>query len=226
MLYRPHDPARRRLMLGALPLVLAGCTPDSTLGMLHDSFTATLGGSDAYARTRQQVDDLAFAQLGVRIGRGGRSIMVLNEVRGDDLYWISANRILLVTRKGRIVRSVGLTSDLLGTRLFGQDLLDAYDYEHPQIDGLETSRSVDTAAAHGESVRARFRVEGSETITILDRPFETLRVREEARYGANRWKATNLHWLSKRSALIWQSRQFITDGSPAIEIQVLKRPPA
>ena len=216
---------RRRLLLGALPLALTACTQDSTLGMLRDSFTATMGSDDAYPRTRQQVDDLAFAQLGVRIGRGSRGIMVLNEVIGDDLYWISSNRILLVTRKGRIVRTVGFPSDLLGTRAFGQDLLDAYDYEHPQIDGLETSRSVDTETAHGETVRARFRVEGSETITILDRQFETLRVIEEARYGANRWKATNLHWLSKRSALIWQSRQFITDGSPVVELQVLKRPP-
>lgn len=222
---RPFDFDRRRLLLGALPFALAGCAQDSTLGMLRDSFAATVGGDEAYPRTRQQVDDLAYAQLGVRIGRGGRGIMVLNEIRGDDLYWISANRILLVTRKGRIVRTVGFPSDLLGTRLFGQDLLDAYDFEHPQIDGLETSRSIDTAAAHGETVRARFRVDGSETLTILDRPFETLRVLEEAHYGANRWKATNLYWLSKRSALIWQSRQFVVDGSPAIELQLLKRPP-
>lgn len=221
----PHSGVTRRaLLLGSGSMLLAGCDQTPTLSLVKDSFSVAFPNASDYPRTREQVDALPYAQLGVRIGSGGRGIMVLSEKRDDDLYWMSANRLLLVMRKGRIVRSVGLPTDLLSTRLDGRDLLDYYDPEKPEIDGLETSMSVDVGNSYGAKIRSRYRVEGSETIRVLGESYDTLRVSEQLSCDSWSWRATNLHWLSKRSAMIWRSRQVFGKAQPAIEFEMLKRP--
>ena len=215
---------RRRLLLGSASVLLAGCDSTPSLSLVKDSFSVAFPDSSAYPRSREQVDAQPYAQLGVRIGGGARGIMVLSEKRADELYWISANRVLLVTRKGRIVRTVGLPTDVLGTRIETRDLLDYYDPEHPQIDGLETALSIDVGNAYGAKILSRYHVEGSETITVLGESYDTLRVREQLSCDSWSWRATSMHWLSKRSAMMWRSRQSLAKGLPPIEFETLKRP--
>lgn len=215
---------RRKLLLGAGTLLAGGCAQTPSLSLVRDSFSAAFPDSSAYPRTREQVDGLPYAQLGVRVGSGGRGIMVLNQQVERDLYWVSANRMLLVTRGGRVVRSVGLPTDLLSARAQGPDLLELYQPERPAIDGLETTQSIDTGTTYGVILKSRYQVEGSETIQILGQSYDTLRVREDVRSDLWRWSASNTHWLSKRSPLIWRSRQHLMPGQPALELELLKRP--
>ena len=215
---------RRNLLLGTGSLLATACSQTPSLSLVKDSFSVAFPNSSDYPRTREQVEALPYAQLAVRIGSGSHGIMVLNKKSGDDLYWLSANRVLLVTRKGRLVRTVGLPVDLLGARVRDRDLLDHYNPDKPEIDGFETTVTVDIGTSYGAILKSRYRVEGSETIQILGETYDTLRVREEIDCESWSWRANNIHWLSKRSPMIWRSRQNLFKGQPPIELEILKRP--
>lgn len=216
--------SRRELLLAAASVPLAACSQTPTLELVRDTMAVTLGTGDGYPRTRQQVEDTPYAQLGVRIGRGSRGIMVLSQQQGDELQWLSANRIMLSVIHSRIVKTVGLPTDLTGSQSFGPDLLQQYDHTRPDRPLERLRRSVDAGTRFGISVTSDFTIEGTETITILDQTVETMRVREDFQSSDRQWRQTNRYWLSLRSALAWRSVQHVTPGQPPIELEVLKRP--
>jgi hypothetical protein len=215
---------RRSFLTVAGAGLVVGCTDTSSLQLVKDSFSLVGPTGSAYPRTRQQVDELAYAQMGVRVGNGARGIMVLAEVQGDELQWISANRIMLKTRRGRIMRSVGLPEDLSDCRLFGPDLLDQYHFDKPNAPLETLRRNIDVGSKFGISILSKFTVEGSETVTILDQKFDTIRVREDQQSDGAKWQHPNRYWLSLRSPLAWRSIQYISPSMAPIEMEMLKRP--
>jgi hypothetical protein len=215
---------RRKLLVAAGAAVATGCSQTPTLQLVKDSFSLVGPSGSAYPRTREQVDATPYAQLGVRIGNGARGIMVLAEKNGDDLQWLSANRIMLVTRRGRIVRTVGLPTDLSGCALYGPDLLAQYNFEAPAAPSGVLRRSIDIGSAFGIPVQSKFTVEGEETITILDQKIDTVRIREDLDSSDRKWRKPNRYWLSKRSALVWRSLQYVSPDDAPIELELLKRP--
>ncbi|WP_428313212.1 YjbF family lipoprotein [Hydrocarboniphaga sp.] len=215
---------RRKLLAAAAAAVASGCSQTPTLQLVKDSFSLVGPQGSAYPRTREQVDALPYAQLGVRIGSGARGIMVLAEKNGDDLQWLSANRIMLLTRRGRIVRTVGLPTDLSGCALYGPDLLEQYNFEAPAAPASVLRRSIDIGSAFGIPVQSKFTIEGEETITILDQKIDSLRIREDLDSSDRKWRKPNRYWLSKRSALIWRSLQYVTPNDAPLELEILKRP--
>lgn len=226
----PSSPApnalRRSLVLGGIGLLTSACSPTSTMGMLRDTLASALSDNAAYPRTRAQVEALPYAQLGIRIGTSERGILVLAQVQNGTLHWYSADRAMIVTRGQRILKSVGLSQDLLGTQLLTADLQDLYEADPSAIDGVQTRRSIDTGVARGQHIQASYTVEGEERITILDESFDTVRVRETFRFPVTGKAAINHHWMSRRSPLIWRSRQWLNEALPPVEIEVLKRPPS
>ena len=105
-------------------------------------------------------------------------------------------------------------------------MLDVYTPESPRLDGLQLTLSVESSSTiEGlRNVYSRFTVEGPETIDILGTPTETLRVRENMSCKTWDWDVSNYYWLSRRSPLIWRSRQYLLPGLPMVETELLKRP--
>ncbi|MDB5968947.1 MAG: hypothetical protein JWQ90_1397 [Hydrocarboniphaga sp.] len=215
---------RRSFLVAAGTAAVAGCSQTPSLQLVKDSFSLVGPSGSAYPRSRAQVEAAPYAQLGVRIGNGSRGIMVLAEKSGDDLQWLSANRIMLVTRHGRIVKTVGLPTDLSGCVLFGPDLLEQYNFAAPAAPSGMLRRSIDIGAAFGIPVQSKFTVEGDESISILDQSFDTLRIREDMESSDRKWRHPNRYWLSKRSPMAWRSLQHISPDMAPIELEVLKRP--
>ncbi len=220
----PPRVSRRVLLLAAGAACLSGCGPQSSLGLIRDTTALAFKSRKDYPRSRQQVEALPYAQLGLRIGNGAPGILVLGDRTESDLQWVSANRIMVATRDGRIVRTVGLAVDLLQVRQQSPDLLKQYNFETQQLRGSESAASIDFGTHYSVPMVTRFAVEGSETIDILGERIDVLRVSEKIECDSLRWKATNTYWLSKRSALVWRSRQHIVPGQPPLEFEILKRP--
>jgi len=225
MKFSLSSPLTRRSFLATGGAGLAvGCSQTPSLQLVKESFSLLAPSDSTYPRTRQQIDAATYAQLGVRIGNGTRGIMVLAEKKGEDLQWLSANRIMLLTRRGRIVKTVGLPTDLSGCELFGADLLEHYDFAAPAVPSGILRRRIDIGSAFGIPVQSRFTLEGDETITIVDQRIETVRVREDLDSPDRKWRHPNRYWLSKRSAMAWRSLQYISPDMAPIEMEVLKRP--
>lgn len=221
------DLHRRNVLAAGAGLFLAGCTNMGSLKLASDTLGLVgKGKNQGYSRSLEEIIALPYAQLGVARGEGPRGIMVLAEVLGEELSWVSGDRLQIVTLHNRIVRTTGFRSDFGGTRLEGQDLWDLYDPARSAGAASVLERLVHVEPGREPPVRmlSRFEVEGEERIEILGFPLDTVRVREDIDVPQWRWTAVNRWWLDPGTRLAWRSQQHLTPDQPPLWLEMLKRP--
>jgi hypothetical protein len=214
-------------ILGGAGLLLAGCSSMSGPNLARETLALVGQGRGAdYPRTRAEIDALPYAQLGFAQGEGPRAVFVLAHAQGEELSWVSANRVQIVTVRNRIVRTTGLRSDLGRTEIGHADLWDLYSPDQGRVREGELHWRVQFEPGREAPVamRSRFVVEGEESLDILGERIDTLRVREDVDVAQWRWQASNRWWLSRQSALAWRSVQHLVPDQPPLVLEVLKRP--
>jgi hypothetical protein len=164
---------------------------------------------------------MPYAALWARIGKGPRSMLVLAEKDGEELRWLSADKAMLVTRRGRIIRTAGLTGDLSGTRFPSGDVVGRIPAD---MSGVPLERLIDLQSQfrYGTPVVSVFVVEEPETIEILDRRYDTVRVIESCRCAQLDWTFSNTWWIDRQTGFVWKSLQWVTPDMPVFEVAVLK----
>ncbi len=169
---------------------------------------------------REQVDALPYATLQARIGKGPRSLLVLAEKDGAELRWLSADKAMLVTRHGRIVKTAGLDNDLSGTSLLQDELLG----RPAALAGGTLTRQIDLQSQfrYGTLVTSTFAVVEQETIEILGRTHATVRLVESGVSPQLDWRFTNTWWVDAETGFVWKSLQAVTPEMPVFELAVLK----
>lgn len=222
------DALRRHIVLAGTGLALVGCTNMGSVGLMSDTLALVgKGKGEGYPRTRDEVIALPYAQLGLARGEEGpRGILVLADVLGDELVWISGNRVHIVTLRGRVVRTTGLHSDFAGTSFRGEDLWDLTDPARAALSATELERIVriEPGQAHPVRMSSLFALDGEERIEILGQAIDTVRYREEIDVPEWRWKAVNRWWLDPQTRMVWRSVQHLTPDQPPLLLEVLKRP--
>lgn len=176
--------------------------------------------------SREQIAALPYASLGVQVGSSPKAVVVLAKYDGEDLQWVSSDRVVLVTRKGRLIRTVGLAQDLTGVQFQAGDVLSNWGV-HPLAGAVARyARRIDVMPgdAFNVLVECELAVGTPEEITILGRPRMTRRLREQMRVPLWDWTAENLFWVDPDSGYVWRSRQVYSPRVPPIAMEVLKRP--
>lgn len=212
---------RRRFLEALAFLPIAACTTSPVLtSVFRNARLAAVGFPDTPI-TREQVEALPYASLLARIGKGPRSLLVLAEQNGEELRWLSADKAMLVTRRGRIVRTAGLTHDLSGTRLPHGDALGR---TATALSGASLERFIDLQSQfrYGTPMVSTFAVAGPESIEILGRSYNTVRVVESCRCTQLNWTFTNTWWIDAKTGFVWKSLQWVTQDMPMFELTVLK----
>ena len=148
-------------------------------------------------------------------------MLVLGRYDGPDRHWISADRAVVVTRNGRVIRTFGIGPDMRDTRELDADPIATGIYDF----GSPARRSVDagTPLKFGIAVHSTFEVVGRRSIAILDAPYDTVLVRELNRAPSLRWVFQNEFWLDFSTGYTWKSVQHFSPDAPPLEIEVYKR---
>ncbi|HEY3777685.1 MAG TPA: YjbF family lipoprotein [Rhizomicrobium sp.] len=223
-----HRPSRRAVLLaaGAAPL-LARCSsdPNSDTGQLTEllgqSFHVLSGDRSV---TLREVQDTPFASLGVRVGSGAQTMLVLAARTGASGVWTSASHIALEIASGRILRTAGLPQNLSGTTFSGSD---------PLARGLETLRQPAKVAraldfedrnTYGIAVESALAPAGLQDVDVLGTRIRCVHAVERCSAPALSWNFTNEYWAGAKSGLVWRSLQSINPDLPTVEI-TLFRPP-
>lgn len=216
------DRGRRRALATLIGVGLSGCSSSPLLSSATDALRLAVEGFPDVPITAKQVADLPYASVGVKIGNGPRSLLVLSQRQGDDLQWISADRVALVTRRGRLIQSAGLPQNLQHTKPVGNDPL--AEGVHRVAEGTAFMRLIDVMPGFTFSapLHSTFHPEAEETIEILGRRYATRRVREECVAPDLNWKFENLYWADLGSGFVWRSQQYLTPDTPEIRIEVFK----
>lgn len=220
----PVSLTRRGLLIAAGSLGLGGCASDSLslLGATLPRFGAS-ANRNGYPLTDAQIKAIPYASMGVRIGKSQGVVTILASVDGARQHWASADRVVLITEHGRLVKTIGLPRDLLTTRFTEFDPLSDAARGNRSTEA-NISRIIDLRPKDDFSVpiESRCAVMAEESLTILGETRRVLRVRERMVVRKWRWSTENLYWCDESTGRIWKSKQQFCPDVPAITLEVLR----
>ncbi|KAB0494591.1 YjbF family lipoprotein [Pseudomonas vancouverensis] len=212
----------RLATLSVASLLVSACNPLMTASM--DTLKAAFEGPEPLKLTRQQVDATPYYQITITAPTG-EAVMALVRQQGDVGFWMASTRQILMLEDGLAIRSVGFNDNLDGTRFEGASPFKTGLNRIP--DGLQTRRQVDFVDGYrmGVSVTSRFNKKGLETVHILDRDVELLRVDEDISMDGLGFSARNRYWVDPVDGFIMASEQYLTPELPLRIVQVRPNKP-
>ena len=211
------------LLAAMLALGVSACedtgsvsSADTDILSLGKVFLHAIGGIGSTASVpRDQAAAIPYASLGVRIGGSDQAMFVLASKSGDDLLWLGGPSLGVVTRHGRVVRTVGFASNLSGVHAaqgVKQDLTQpSVDY---QYDFGDQSR-------YGIPVKCTRQNLGPERIAIIGVPRVTTHIAEDCTASGMDWRFRNEFWVDP-SGFVWKTRQFVTPKLDSLAFEVLR----
>lgn len=163
--------------------------------------------------------------MAAKIGRGTRSLVVLGRVDGLNLHWVSADRTVLVTRRGRLVQTAGLPFNLRHTELLAADPL-SVGRPGASNKGEVFQRLVDLTPPdrYGVVITSTLEHLGPQQIEIAELRFQTEAYQESCQAQDFDWSFENMYWVGRGDGLIWKSTQHIHPDLPPVALELLKPP--
>ncbi|MCG8691605.1 MAG: YjbF family lipoprotein [Minwuiales bacterium] len=189
-----------------------------------DTFNFLAFGAEDPPLKRSEIAKLPYASMTAKIGRGAKILLVLAYAERDDRHWFAGGGEALITRHGRLVKTVGLPENFRQTLNRESDPLAGP--THDVKDGTHFVRDVDF---DGEDrfilpIESTFERVGPQLINILDVELETVLVRERNVAQTMNWSFENLYWVDAFDGYVWKSSQHVSRNFPPIEIEILKPP--
>lgn len=201
-----------------MAFLLSGCNP--LMQASYDTLKASIAGPRSLSLTQTQVDAVQYPQIKVSTS-SSEGVMALVRQRGDLQFWVASGKQVLLMRDGLIVRSVGLGSDLDGTRWDGESPFKRGLDKLP--DGFRSVRWIDIYAGQrvGIVVNSRFTREGTEVVEVLGKSYVLLRIDESIDAPEIDFHAVNRYWIRPYDGVVIRSEQHLTPQL-ALSIIVLR----
>ncbi|MEH2919981.1 YjbF family lipoprotein [Samsonia erythrinae] len=203
-----------------LSMLLAGCSQN--MNSLGKTFKLAFIGQDDTYVTAKQVADTPYASAYLKVGKAPQAFVVLAFAEQNQLKWIGADKNMVSTRHGRLVKTQGFGEDITYVDNLEQDPL-ALGLLKPSTPMTWQSR-VEWAQVFrgGYDIRSVFQARGKETIKILDTSRELLRFDERVTVLGLNESYTNHYWLDPNDGQVVQSQQYMGPGMALVTFTVLK----
>jgi hypothetical protein len=209
----------RVLVVCAFAGALAGCGSDSDFvtmgGLLWDNVSRI--GSEGPPVPRNQAAAVPYASIGIRYGSSPEAMLILATKSGSDSEWLAGTQFSIVTRDGRIIRTVGLPHNLTG---FQGPIADSgsdatpgsyhylYDFSERHVFG-----AIVECAQHDA---------GPERIEIIGGSHDTRHIVEECTAPQFGWQFQNDFWRDAATGYVWKTMQIIYPDDDPVTISVLR----
>ena len=139
----------------------------------YKSIKNAIFGFEDSSITRELVNNIPYASQTLKIGKGPKGLMILESINKDEMVWISADPIFLVTKNGRIIKTEGLENDLKGIiypRLSFEEIL-----EKTPTSSLTTYYSYDNPELYNLDLKIRYFVQAKEEVFILNTKYNLIK---------------------------------------------------
>ncbi|MCX8958814.1 YjbF family lipoprotein [Erwinia psidii] len=210
----------RYIPLLFLCLFLQACT--QTQKGLTDTVELALLGPDDVEVTSQQVENLPYASMYLRLNDGQRIFVVLGFDENGQQKWITRDRSVVVTQHGRVVKTLGLRDNLSGVTNMQQDPLS--DPLHIKEGATWTSTQSWTEAGKFRSATAVSHFTRAED-RVLDLAGKKIPCRvwlEQVSLPAIGKSWTNTFWFDTTTGQVRQSQQQLGGADFSLETIILK----
>lgn len=179
---KQRNPQTVILAVLGVSLALGACSSSSEEGSVGQAGAMVYGiverliDPDTVPRPPEKIErkmaaELPYASIGVKIDDNPQFLFLLaNQNEGNELYTLGY-QVSIVLRGGRVVRTKGLSRDVLGARWDGEDIVKSAVHSGGPVQGVRwfdsNERGIKTLEA-----RCVAQAVGDETITILETPIE------------------------------------------------------
>lgn len=217
-----------RIVPALAVLVAGGCssagTGNTNYAQFYQIAKQSLSASFGKIRiTRDQAAAIPYASLGYTLDGGNQALLVLATDTNGELLWTSPSHVVVVTRDGRITRTLGLPHDLSALTTLGGP---APSPATAARQSFTSSRQEDfpDLGLYSVAISCRARLIGRQKITILGQAINTNRVEENCQSRNPEWSFTDSFWIDPDSGLVWRSIQHIHPKAGTIEIEIFRPP--
>lgn len=227
---------KKLLSLLTISIVLVNTIACSQrISALNDTLKLAFIGDKDTQLSEQQVNNIPYASIYARIDDIPQAFIVLALAEPKftltlpptpaitELKWLSADKAMLVTINGRLVRTSNLlTGDLIAVESNEPDpiLLGLHLDSTPKT----WTRTIDWQPGYhfGYRVNSHFSFIAKENILINDTPTQALHYLESVSVDNLNIQYQNEFWLIPETGHVIKSRQKIAPNQPFIEITLLK----
>ena len=189
----------------------------------YDSISKAVFGYKDEFITKDLVENIPFASMKLKIGKGPAGLLILESQNKSKLTWVSADNVYFIVEDGRIIRSAGLFNnltdyrssiysfkELLEKRISGKEFVAYYSYDEPKLIEMKTKVFVEVYEA--------------EKVSLLGQEKNLILVKETVKNSYLGWKVENKYWLDPSDAFVWKSSQKISPKMPVIIYEITKKP--
>jgi len=214
-----------RLLALSFLALLAGCTPGQQ-GMIDTANSAVWGLNDVTV-TNEKVESIPFSTMYLRLDNGQRVFSGLGYIEQGNSKWLSQDNSILVTRQGRLLKTVKLYGSNLSEviSVTPDPLLDAQHLTQGQT-WSRTIRWTEGDQLRSAALTSRFtRAEKEQVLTIAGEAIPCQVWYEEVQSDAPDRQWQNTFWIDARNGMVRQSHQMLGAGIYPVEMTMLKPAP-
>ncbi len=171
--------------------------------------------------TPELIENIPYASLTLKIGRGAPGLLILESVDGNKQTWVSADGVYLVLEKGRIIKTAGLFNNLVNFKTAKKDFADLMDSK--SFETLINYYSYDVPELNDLRVVAKRQFIQMEQVKLLSFEKSLHLIDENISNDFIGWKRQNKFWIDDEN-FIWKSEQFISPKLPKFQIEITKKP--
>ena len=173
--------------------------------------------------TRELVEQIPYASATLKIGKGSTGLVILESVENKRYTWVSADKIYVVVKDGRIVRSLGLFNNLTSYKSPKQTFKQLIEENNPVLDYF-TYYSYDQPLLLNLKAQVHISNRGLQSVSIFGVKRNLYLIEEDISNGYIGWKVKNKFWVDPKDFFVWKSVQHISPKLPEFLFIVTKRP--
>jgi hypothetical protein len=201
-------------------LCLAGCA-----GAPHDLYEtakiAVMGQPDVEL-SPQALDAIPYANAYLQVGESPRALVVLAFAEQGELKWASADKYMFVTQDGRLIKTLGLPTNLRSISAATQDPLSSPASLTQSSFNWQWQAEWDQDYRSVHSMQSQFENQGMETIDINGQAIALQHVVETVEDQFLDRSYQNHYWREPTTGLVRHSTQQLGVDLPVLEMTILK----
>lgn len=207
----------KRLMIPLFCLLLQACSP-STKG-LGQSLWSSMFGTSGVQLTDDDIQNMPYASQYMQLNGGPQIFVVLAFSENGQQKWLTQDQAMLVTQRGRLVKT-----QLAGDNLLTVNNLDNDPLAHPNqiTDGTRWARTMgwtEHQQVRYATATSTFRWDGSDTLTMGSKSTAVRVLEEEVTTSEAHWR--NRYWVDS-DGQIRQSEQYLGAGTFPVKTTLIK----
>lgn len=210
----------RHIPLLVLCLLLQACT--QTQKGLEDTVEYAVSGPGDVTVTDRQVADLPYASMYLRVNDGQRIFVVLGYNEQGQQKWVTQDKAMLVTEHGRLVKTLGLSDNLLDVNNLQNDPLRDPLHLSEQSSWTRTLSWTENGQLRAATAVSHFSRGTDEVLTLAGEAVPCRVWLEEVSVDAlgKRWQ--NRFWIDNSSGQVLQAEQSLGADYLPVVTTILK----